>query len=46
LLVSIDPPSEDQHQKLQRQSIHQTEPRPAKFEETGQYQRSSTRLSI
>jgi hypothetical protein len=30
LLGSIDPASEDQHQKLQRQSVHQSESRPAK----------------
>jgi hypothetical protein len=30
LLVSIDPASEDQHQKLQRQSVHQSKFRRAK----------------
>ena len=35
LLVSIDPDSEDQHQKLQRQSVHQAELRPAKPEKMG-----------
>jgi hypothetical protein len=35
LLVSIYPASEDQHQKLQRQSVHQSESRPAKLEEMG-----------
>lgn len=33
LLASIDPASEDQHQKLQRQSVHRAELRPAKPEE-------------
>ncbi len=32
LLVPIDPASEDQHQKLQRQSVHQCEFRPATTE--------------
>ena len=32
LLVSIDPASEDQHQKLQRQRVHQCEFRPATTE--------------
>jgi len=35
LLVSIDPTSEDQHQKLPQQSVHQAELGPAKLEKMG-----------
>ena len=35
LQVSIDPTSEDQHQKLPRQSVHQADLRPAKLEKMG-----------
>jgi hypothetical protein len=45
LRVSIDPASEDQHQKLKRQSVHQSEFKPAKPEETRRNRRSTTRLS-
>jgi hypothetical protein len=43
--VSIDPASEDQHQKLQRQSVHQSGFRQAKPEETGRNRRFDARLS-
>jgi hypothetical protein len=46
LLVAIDPASEDQHQKLQRQSVHLPESRPPKLGELGRNHRSGTRLSI
>ena len=45
LLVSIDPASEDQHQKLKRQSDHLSESRPPNLEKMGRNHRSSTRLS-
>jgi hypothetical protein len=45
LLVSIDPASEDQHQKMQRQSVHQSEFRRAKPEEMGRNRRFDARLS-
>jgi hypothetical protein len=35
LLVSIDPASEDQHQKLKRQSVHRSEFRPSNLQEIG-----------
>jgi hypothetical protein len=44
-LMPIDPASEDQHQKLQRQSVHQPEFRPARLGELGRNRRSGTRLS-
>jgi len=46
LLVSIDPASEDQHQKLQRQSVHLPESRPPNLGEMRRNRRSGTRLSI
>jgi hypothetical protein len=46
LLVSIDPACEDQHQNLERESVHWPESRPAGPGELGRDHRSSTRLSI
>jgi hypothetical protein len=45
VLLSIDPAREGQHQKLQRQSVHQPEFRPAKPGELGPNRSSGTRLS-
>jgi len=45
LLVPIDPASEDQHQKLKRQSVHRPESRPANLGEMGRNRRSGPRLS-
>jgi hypothetical protein len=46
LLVSIDPASEDRHQKLERQSVHQCEFGPATTEQIGRNRRFDDRLSI
>jgi hypothetical protein len=45
LLVPIDPASEDQHQKLERQGVHQCEFRPAMTEHMGRNHRFDARLS-
>jgi len=44
-LMPIDPASEDQHQKLPRQSVHRAEFRPATAEKMGRNRRSSDRPS-
>jgi hypothetical protein len=43
--VSIDPSSEDQHQKLQRQSVHRSNFRPVTTEEMGRNRQIDDRLS-
>ena len=45
LLVSVDPASEDQRQKLQRQSVHRSKFKLDKPENTGRNHRSRARLS-
>ncbi len=45
VLVSIDPASEDQHQKLQRQSVHRIDSRAEELGEMGRNQEFDTRLS-
>jgi hypothetical protein len=45
LLVPIDPASKDQHQKMERESVHRPEFRPARHGESGRDRRSGTRLS-
>jgi hypothetical protein len=44
VLVSIDPASEDQHQKLQRQSVYRPESRRPNLGEMGRNRRPSARL--
>ena len=45
LLMSVDPASEDQSQKLKRQSVHLPESRPANLGEIGRNRRYGPRLS-
>jgi hypothetical protein len=45
LLIASDPASEDQHQELQRQSVHRVDSRAKEFAEVGRNRRFSSRLS-